>query len=184
VGWDWHLIFEVATFIVVCIATVLIWIEGTARRRERGLVFRPEPRWRIVDGPVDGILRVEVSNLGGAALGCCVLMQVDDALYAGNCALAEQQSWNDATLRLMDTLDIKSPVPSSVLCVACDLAGHWTVWGPSTLIEGLTAHELPFAVARLLRRSTDHQYSCSITANGQVTILPLPTAPASVTARA
>jgi hypothetical protein len=180
VDWDWHLTVEIATLFVA----VLILIRLMARPVDRGLPTRPQPEWRIIDGPVDGILRIEASNPGGATWGCCVVMRVGRALYAGNLVLGERQGWMPAMLQVIDSFNDTADVPYSLLCVSRDIIGQWLLMGPSSVREGLSVAEVPFAVMRLLRKFTDRQYACEVSNTGLVTILPSQTAPAAETAPA
>ena len=54
--------------------------------------------------PSGGALAIEVSNHGGAAPSCCVIVQVGDGLYAGNFPLADRQDWAPQTLTRFDTI--------------------------------------------------------------------------------
>ncbi|HVC05522.1 MAG TPA: hypothetical protein VND88_12680 [Candidatus Acidoferrales bacterium] len=168
--WDWHLIVEIATLIVASIGTLLILGERVDRRRRRGLATQPLPRWRVVDAPRDGVLPIEISNQGGAAPACCVIVQVDDRLYAGNFALADRQTWEPHTLTQFDTIPDRSAAPYPLVCVASDALGYWSASGPNVLLDGLVAGEVPAAVARLLRRAIGRQYLCTMTGTGQLEI--------------
>jgi hypothetical protein len=170
VDWDWRLIIEVATLIVAATGTLLIWLERIERRRLRGLVTRPIPDWRVVTGANDGVLGIEISNHGGAAPACCVIVQVDDGLYAGNFPLADRQTPAAQTLKQFDTIPEKTAAPYSLVCVASDALGFWIASGPNTFREGLVASEIPTAVSRILRRATRRQYHCTLTEAGEVEV--------------
>jgi hypothetical protein len=170
VDWDWHFIIEVATLIVAATGTMLIWLERIERKRLRGLMTRAVPQWRVVTGPNDGVLGIEISNDGRAAPACCVMVQVDDQLYAGTFPLADRQPPTAQTLKRFDTIPEKTAAPYSLVCVASDALGYWTASGPNTFREGLVASEIPTAVSRILRRATGRQYHCTVTAGGQLEV--------------
>jgi hypothetical protein len=170
VDWDWRLIIEIATLVVAATATLLILMERIERRRLRGLVTGPVPQWRVVTGPNNGVVGIEISNQGGAAPACCVIVQVEHGLYAGNFPLADRQNWAAQTLTQFDTIPEQSAAPYSLVCVASDAVGHWSASGPNAFREGLVASEIPAAVSRILRRATGRQYHCTVTATGQVEI--------------
>ena len=169
-GWDWHLIIEVATLIVAATGTVVVLMERIERRRLRGLATQPVPRWRVLTGPDNGVLGIEVSNHGGAAPTCCVIVQVDDGLYAGNFSLADRQTWVPQTLTQFDTIPERSAAPYSLVCVVSDALGFWSASGPNVFREGLVIGEIPPTVSRLLRRATGRQYRCTLTAEGHVEV--------------
>ena len=170
VDWDWRLIIEIATLVVAATGTLLILMERIERRRLRSLVTGPLPQWRVVSGPSDAVMGIEVSNQGGAAPACCVIVQVDDGLYAGNFPLTDRQDWAAQTLTKFDTIPEKSAAPYSLVCVASDAVGHWSASAPNAFREGLVASEIPAAVSRSLRRTTGRQYRCTMTAAGQLEI--------------
>jgi hypothetical protein len=170
VDWDWHLIIEIATLVVAATGTLVVLMERIERRRLRGIATQPSPRWRVVTSPNNGVLGIEVSNEGGAAPVCCVIVQVDDGLYAGNFPLGDRQTWGPQTLTRFDTIPEKSAAPYSLAYAASDALGYWSASGPNLFREGLVVGEVPAAVSRILLRTTGRLYHCTFTAAGQLEV--------------
>jgi len=169
VGLDlWDLIIGIATLLVATTGTTLVLLERNERRSRRGLATRPQPRWRVVEAPSAGTLPIETSNVGGAAAPhCFVVMHAGSALYTGNFSLSEEQSWTPEELRLFETVE-ETSVPTSLICVAGDVTGHWIALGPNTLMEWLIPDEVPHIVSRLLRRATGRPYACEWSSGGDI----------------
>ncbi|HEY6468550.1 MAG TPA: hypothetical protein VI434_02160 [Candidatus Dormibacteraeota bacterium] len=168
--WDWHLTIELATLAVATIGTFVVLMERFERRRLRGLATQPAPRWRVVHTPSDGALAIEVSNHGGAAPSCCVIVQVGDGRYAGNFPLADRQDWGSQTLTQFDTIPDASAAPYSLVCAFSDALGYWTASGPNLFLEGMVAGAVPDAVSKLLLRTTGRRYVCAFAADGRLEV--------------
>ncbi len=144
--------------------------ERVERRRLRGLATQPVPRWRVVETPTGGTLNIELSNHGGAAPSCCVIVQVGDGLYAGAFPLGDRQDWGPQTLTQFDTVQDPSAAPYALVCAYSDALGYWSASGPNILLEGMVVDAVPAAVSKLLLRTTGRRYVCALTAEGRLEI--------------
>ncbi len=171
--WDWRLIIEIAILVVAVIGTTMVWAERTERRRGLGLPLLPHPEWRPVDAGSGSTLRIEAANPGAAASRCCVVMQAGKSLYAGTFSLAEHQAWSSQTLERFDVLD-NAADPHSLLCVARNLDGIWSMRAPYKYIGAISEPTVRFHIVDALKRATGRRYTCAVSSDGVVTIAPAP----------
>lgn len=171
--WDWPLIIEIAILVVAIIGTALIWAERTERRRDLGLPVMPHPQWQALDAGSGSTLRIEAANPGAAASRCCLVMQAGTSLYAGTFSLSEQQPWSAQTLERFDVLD-DAAEPHSLLCVARNLDGIWSMRAPNKYIDAISEQTVRFHITDVLKRATGRKYACAVSSEGVVTITPTP----------
>ncbi|MFZ0180615.1 MAG: hypothetical protein WAL84_12215 [Candidatus Dormiibacterota bacterium] len=169
--WDWPLIIEIAILVVAITGTTLIWAERTERRRGLGLPVMPHPQWRAVDVGSGSTLRIEAANSGAAASHCCVVMQAGTSLYAGTFSLAELQPWSAQTLERFDVLD-HSADPQSLLCVARNPDGIWSMRAPNKYVDAISEQTVRFHIIDVLKRATGRKYACAVSSEGVVIITP------------